>query len=203
MIKINLVAEGRKPVVARRAKEVLKTSTTSLAEWAFFGALILALLGGGGYWWSLSSQIEERQQAIVVARREVEELKPIIKEVEDYKAKKAALEHKIQVINDLKSNQQGPVRIMDQVSRAVPELLWLDQMSLRGRTVELRGRAYNTSQVATFLENLNKVPEFQEPILRETSKGAGATVYGFTITFNFVVPKPAASADGSQAAAGT
>jgi type IV pilus assembly protein PilN len=201
MIKINLVAEGRKPVVARRAKEVLKTSTTSLAEWAFFGALILALLGGGGYWWALKSQIDERDAAIVVAQREVEELKPIIKEVEEYKKKQAALEHKIQVINDLKNNQQGPVRIMDQVSRAVPELLWLDQMSLRGLTVELRGRAFNTSQVATFLENLNKVPEFQEPNLRETSKGAGASVYGFTITFNFAVEKPAATTD-SQSAAG-
>ena len=44
----------------------------------------------------------------------------MIKEVEEYKAKKAELEHKIEVINDLKHNQRGPVQIMDQVSARCP-----------------------------------------------------------------------------------
>ena len=50
----------------------------------------------------------------------------------------------------VKSLAMVPVRILDQVSQALPELLWLDRMSLQGGSVELQGQAFNTNQVATF-----------------------------------------------------
>ena len=77
---------------------------------------------------------------------------------------------------------------MDQISNALPELLWLDQMTLKANNIELRGKAFNTNQIAAFIENLGKVPEFQEPRLRDTSKLG--PVYNFAITFNFSVAEP-------------
>lgn len=188
MIKINLVSEGRKPVVARKAKEALGVGEVSTPELALYGALLLGVLLIFGFWFYLRGEIKERDQLIAEAQKEVDELALVLKEVEDFKAKKAELEHKIQVINDLKRNQWGPVRIMDQISRALPDLLWLEQMQLRGNNVDVRGKAFNTNQIATFIENLNKVPEFQEPRLKETRRGRG--VYDFTITFNFSFQEP-------------
>ena len=188
MIKINLVSEGRRPVVARKAKEALGVGQTSLAEGLFLIAIVVGLIAIGLTWWIYRGRIQQRDTEIAAAQKEVDELQLVLKEVEDFKAKKAELEHKIEVINDLKQKQWGPVRIMDQISRALPELLWLDQMRLRNNNVELRGRAFNTNQVATFIENLDKVPEFQEPRLLETTKQG--PVYSFAINFNFSLPKP-------------
>jgi len=205
MIKINLVSEGRRPVVSRKTKERLGIAGLSLSEGLFLLALLVGALTIFGYWWYLHKEIKQRESDIAVAQKEVDELQQVLKEVEDYKIKKAKLEHKIAIINDLKRAQWGPVRIMDQVSNALPELLWLDTMSLRGRNLEVHGRAFNTNQIAAFIENLGKVPEFQEPRLRDTSKQG--PVYSFVITFNFSIvqppaaPKPGASPAPSPAAA--
>jgi type IV pilus assembly protein PilN len=199
MIKINLVSEGRRPVVSRKTKERLGIAGLTLSEGLFLLALVLGALGIAGFWWYLRGEIRERDQAIAVAQKEVDELAQVLQEVEDYKVKKAKLEHKINVINELKRAQWGPVRIMDQVSNALPELLWLDKMTLKSNNIELTGKAFNTNQIAAFIENLGKVPEFQEPRLRDTNKQG--PVYAFTITFNFSVAEPPAQAAAGEAPA--
>lgn len=202
MIKINLVSEGKRPVVSRKTKERLGIAGLSLSEGLFLVALLLGALAVGGYWWYLRGEVKTRDTQIAAAQREVDELAQVLQEVEEYKAKKAKLEHKINIINELKRAQWGPVRIMDQVSNALPELLWLDSLTLRANNLELRGQAFNTNQIAAFIENLGKVPEFQEPRLRDTSKQG--PVYTFVITFNFSVaepPKPQPAAGEAPAAA--
>ncbi|HEV8240034.1 MAG TPA: PilN domain-containing protein [Thermoanaerobaculia bacterium] len=191
MIKINLVSEGRRPVVSRKTKERLGIAGLTLSEGLFLLALVVGAALIAGYWWYLRGEIRERDQAIAVAQKEVDELQQVLQEVEDYKVKKEKLEHKINIINDLKRKQWGPVRIMDQISNALPELLWLDAMTLQANNIELRGKAFNTNQIAAFIENLGKVPEFQEPRLRDTSKQG--PVYAFTITFNFSIAEPPAA----------
>jgi Tfp pilus assembly protein PilN len=144
--------------------------------------------------------VKTRDTQIAAAQREVDELAQVLQEVEEYKAKKAKLEHKINIINELKRKQWGPVRIMDQISNSLPELMWLDSMQMQGNNIEVHGKAFNTNQIAAFIENLGKVPEFQEPRLRDTSKQG--PVYSFVITFNFsIVEPPAPAAPGEAPAA--
>ena len=85
---------------------------------------------------------------IATNQREFERLKPIITEVEAFKKKNMELKHKIEVIEQLKQNQYGPVRVMDEVSKALPDLLWLTSMSLRGNVIEVSGQALNENAVA-------------------------------------------------------
>src|SRR5687768_1459509 len=131
MIKINLVSEGRRPVVSRKAKEKLGIAGLALGEGLFLLAVLLGVIALAGYWFYLRGERRDREVAIAAAQKEVDELAQVLAEVEDYKTKKQKLEHKIQVINELKRNQRGPVRILDQVSQALPELLWLDKLTLR------------------------------------------------------------------------
>jgi type IV pilus assembly protein PilN len=198
MIKINLLSEGKRPAAVRKAK------TTSLLEGKDIGlyllglGLVLGLVASLSYWWTIKGQVDAQQDDIKVAQAEVDSLGAVIKEVEDYKGKKAELERKIGIINDLKANQRGPVRLMDYVSRALPELLWLDRMSMNASTIEIEGRAFNTNAVATFIENLDKVPEFEEPTLKDTSEQAGG-VYKFTISFNYSFTPPKTEGTGNAA----
>jgi len=187
MIKINLLAEGKR-AVTRKAKGPAALERQDIGSWLLAAGVLLGLLVFAGYWFYLRREIQQKDEEITVAQREVDELAAIIKEVEDYKIKKAELEHKIAVINQLKANQRGPVKLMDQVSRALPELLWLDSMEVAGATVRIRGRAFNTNAVANFIENLDKVPEFQEPILVDTAQQG--TTYNFQINFGFTLAKP-------------
>jgi type IV pilus assembly protein PilN len=201
MIKINLLAEGKR-AVTRKAKAAPRAGAAPLdvGPWLLLAGFVLGVLVVAGWWFLLYRTIQEKDREIAVAQQEVNELQAIIKEVDEYKLKKAELEHKIQVITDLKLNQQGPVRIMDQVSRALPELLWLDRMQVSGSTITLNGQAFNTNAVANFIENLDKVAEFQEPILKDTRQSG--QVYTFVISFGYAIPKPGAAEPAPAPAGG-
>ncbi len=201
MIKINLIAEGKKAVTRKaKAAPAALAPPKDIAQVLLGVGLVLGLLAFGGTWFVLNQKLKAKQAEVAAAQKEVNELQQIIKEVDDYKLKKAALEHKIDVINQLKQNQQGPVRIMDQVSRALPELLWLDKMDVVGSTISLNGEAFNTNAVANFIENLDKVPEFQEPILKDTSQAG--PVYNFAITLSFNLKPPPKPGEAKPKAGG-
>ena len=52
---------------------------------------------------------------------------------------------------------------MDEVSNALPDLLWLERMEVKGNLIAIDGKALNPPAVANFLENLKRVQSFQEP----------------------------------------
>ena len=199
MIKINLLSEGKRPAAVRKAK-ASPLEGKDIGQYLIAAGLLLGIAAGAFYWWQHKGKIAEQQEEIAAAQAEVEALGAVIKEVEDYKAKKAELERKIGIINDLKANQRGPVRVMDHVSRALPELLWLDRMRMTGSTIEIEGRAFNTNAVANFIENLDKVPEFDEPTLKDTQEQAGG-VYKFVINFGYSFA-PRAPEGAEQTASG-
>jgi type IV pilus assembly protein PilN len=184
MIRINLISEGKKsPAVRSTRLRAFNINAQNIATVGVIASLLLALAAYGGYWLYLKRQLAAQRAEIEVLNATVAELEEIIKEVERFEARKAELEHKIQVITDLRNNQQGPVHIMDQVSRSLPDFLWLDRLEMNAATVSLQGKAFTTSSVANFIENLDGVPEFQEPVL------SGATwqgqVYDFQVSFNY------------------
>lgn len=213
MIKINLLAEGKRPAAVRKSKSpkrALLESEHLAGILLLVGLLVVGLLPSGAWWWLKRAEIADNKQEIADAERRVEELSAIIEEVEEYKAKQAELERKIQVIEDLRRNQRGPVQVMDSISRALPELLWLDNMQMNANTITLTGRAFSTNAVATFIENLDGVEEFDEPSLRGLQERG--QVYNFNIAFaySFTAPEEPpedgvepAVADTAEAAGGT
>ncbi len=184
MIRINLLSEGRRPVVARKKRPKISIGDQDPSPFFLAGGLIVGSLVAAGWWMSYNIKLKAVDADIRVAQREVDELRPILKEVNDFKKKQRELERKITVINDLTLKQQGPVQIMDRVSRALPDLVWLRTMNFRGRTVDLNGTAFNTNAVASFIENLDKVPEFKEPDTKDVSRSRGGA-YNFRISFGF------------------
>lgn len=202
MIKINLLAEGKRPAAVRKVKPSQLLEGKDFGLWLLAAGLVLGLAAVGLLWYMRHNTIAEKDQEIVEAEKEVEELSSVIKEVDDYKSKKGELERKIKVINDLKLNQRGPVKVMDNISRSLPELLWLDHLTMSASTIEIDGRAFNTNAVANFIENLDKVPEFGEPTLKDTQEQAGG-VYKFVINLNYsFTPKEDKSGKSGKSAGG-
>jgi len=198
MIKINLLAEGKRPAAVRRTRAGALPPSREWGPWVVLLLIVACTAGTSGWWWRLSQQKQANAEEIRRDEEEVKKLEAIIKEVEEYRRKEAELKHKISVIKQLQANQKGPVQVMDQISRALPELLWLDRMTMKGTEISLAGRAFNSNAVANFMDNLDKVAQFQEPILRDMTQ-AGPT-YNFTIVFNFSFQLPESEAKKEPAA---
>lgn len=199
MIKINLVGERKRPVTPSPVISPTRLEGSAIGNWALIGLIGLAILIVLGSMFLLNSRIKDKEAEVAEAQREVEELEPYIREVEEFKAKKAELERKVEVINQLKANQRGPVRVMDHISRSLPELMWLTRMEVGPTTITITGEAFNTNAVANFIENLDRVPEFQEPILRDTQQRG--EIYTFVIAFNYSFQLPAGDVSEAPAVA--
>lgn len=185
MIRINLLAEA-KPVKKKKGIAALG-GAGRLNTMLLVGAIGLALLAGIVHYLILNSQIRAQDEKIRIAQVEVTRLESVLKEVKDFEAKKARVQRKVDLINQLKQNQRGPVRLMDEVSKALPDLVWLERMECRGNSVGIGGKAFNPPAVANFLENLKRVPAFQEPKVDFTACGgpAGSSLYCFNTSFIF------------------
>lgn len=207
MIKINLVREGRSvrgagATATTAASSVPGKNVNNILVGAFLG---LAVLAAAGYWFWEKRELAKTRQTVEQRRGDAEKLASIIKEVEGFEKRKATLEQRIALINQLKQNQKGPVRVMDQISRDLPDLVWLDQMTIDGGRISLTGRGLNPNAIANFVENIKKDPFFEEPQLGGLSRvSADPAVYTFDMNFSFTyAPKPAAGEAAAAAATGT
>ncbi len=196
MIKINLLTEARADKVARAP--LISMGSTGLNNYIIIGLLIVAAAFVGVQYWSLSSTLAGINRDLQENQREYERLKPIIAEVEAFKKKNAELKHKIDVIEQLKTNQFGPVRIMDEVSKALPDLLWLTNLELEGNNINLRGQALDENAVANLIANLAASPFFSEPTLRIMQQDErGVRSFDLFCTFTYT-PREAGSAAGPR-----
>ena len=199
MIKINLVAERKKPG-GPKGPGILSGLTlgTNINNYLVAGLLIAGLTVVGFTYWRLSSRLSGLRAEVAENQAEYERLKPIIAEVERFKVNNEELKRKIKVIEDLKANQHGPVRLMDEVSKALPELLWLTTLNMGGNVVTVNGQALNENAVANFISNLTASPFFQEPSLR-VMRQTEAGIFEFELTWVFShTPREAAVAAAAQ-----
>jgi type IV pilus assembly protein PilN len=185
MIKINLLAEA-KPTRKRRGVAALG-GAGRLNVVLLVGSIFLGLLTVIVQTVLLNNQIREEDERIRIAQAEVTRLESVLREVKDFEDKKARLQKKVDLINQLKLNQRGPVRLMDEVSKALPDLLWLERMEYKGQSISLTGKALNPNAVANFLENLKRQPSFQEPTVKDITAcgGASSSLYCFGMGFVF------------------
>jgi len=202
MIKINLVAETPAAAAAPADRPQFSLGAKQ-GDIILLVVLAISLIVVGTQWYLLTSKRSELQEVERQRRRERDELLVYIKKVEELEARREALRHKINVINELKRNQQGPVRILDEVSRALPELVWLTQLKLKGNAVEVAGSAMDENAVANYISNLDASPFFNEPNLKNLSRGRGDTFsFGLNFTFNNAPPEIEAAGDSQAAGSG-
>jgi type IV pilus assembly protein PilN len=207
LIKINLVREGRavRGTGAASSAASAVSGPTNLNNVFLGGLLIAGIVVAGGWYFLENRKLSERQDLLVQKQAEAKRLEAIIKEVDNYKKQKESLKTRIDLINQLKQNQKGPARLMDRISQDLPDLVWLDKMSVIGNTVTLDGRGLNPNAIANFVESIKNDPMFEEPDLGSvTQVSTVPLVYSYTMNFHFTyAPKGAPGTAGAATSTAT
>lgn len=199
MIKINLITEAPTASVTKRKRPEFSLGAKQ-GDIILVTVLAIAVAVCGTWWFILKSNRAELKETERQRTSERDELQPYIDKVEELEAKRALLKRKVDVINELKNKQHGPVRIMDEVSRALPELVWLNQLKLAGNNITLTGTAMDENAVANYYSNLDASPFFEEPLVKNLARRGED--FGFTLTAIFTyeppeIQKANAPADGT------
>ena len=181
MIRINLL-----PIRAEKKKE-------SLRQQALLSAVIVLLLAGGvtAVHWMLGTDIERQRESIVQRRAEISRLQAVIGEVKEFKKKKRDLEEKIEVIRRLEDRQRGPVRVLDELARIIPEKMWIERLKDAGGALSLEGVAIDNQTIAQFMTSMQESPWFG-PVRLEVTRQvtrSGINLKSFSIRTSVVYPK--------------
>lgn len=160
MIRINLLS-------AREIKaEVGKRQGLAIAVLSL-GATLVLMLGVFLYQFYRSSALERELAGL---RQEIAALESQAKEVVEVQKKVAELQGKLKVIEDLNKRRVGPVRVMESLSLAAPERLWLTEFRENSGNLSLAGMAVDNQTVADFLTALSTSAYFGNVELVETSQ---------------------------------
>ena len=101
-----------------------------------------------------------------IARAEIEanQLRSVLGEVQKFEARKAQLQQRITLIEQLRRGQPGPVHILDEVSKALPDRLWLVSMSQRASEFTIAGQTTSLTALSDFVANLEASKWFKRPV---------------------------------------
>ena len=179
MIKINLLTTKRKA----------PRKVTELQQQMVLGVLILVLVGmGTGYYWNrLNARIDELTQEKATAEARLREQNNQLKAVKTVEAERKVVSDKIQIIEQLKKNQRGPVRLLDELSKALPTGVNLTSLSEKNLNVSINGDAFSNNAIVRYVDNLKVSPFLSNVYLMETrqAKLAGVEIYKYKMNFRF------------------
>lgn len=198
MIRINLLATERK------TKAPAKTSGPPGALQAY---LLLALFVGGtavvcgGLWWLERSTLASLDTRITADQKRQRDLQAIKVQVDQFQQKKTTLENKVRVIETLRLTQKSPVHLLDEISKALPDYVWLNGFDEIKGAVSFKGQSNSLAAVADFMSALQRSGWF--PTVDLASMQDQSNIVSFDLTGQFKDPEVAARQEAVKAAAPT
>ena len=192
MIRINLlpIRELKKQAVLRQQLDI------------FCAATVVMLVGVGLVWMIDKRTLGQFEAEKAGWRIELARLKPIVDEVSALEQRETFLRTRIETIQRLRSNQRGPVHVLDELSRNLPEQTWLETIDEVGGVYKVAGYALTNFAVADLLRNLQRSSEFAGVDLVSSEQMVIATreIKKFIIQFQRAagLTKPAATPSATQ-----
>jgi type IV pilus assembly protein PilN len=194
MIRINLLAVERdrgkrRPLSGIQATQQKITVACSLI-------LVLTGLGVGWWYWSLGKQARRIEEDIATGQREAARLQTLILQVKQFETRKTQLQERVALNEDLRRGQPGPVHLLDEISRSLPDLLWLSEIKQTGKELTITGRCTALPALSDFVGNLELGGYFNKPveiIESQVDQGqrapGGVDVIRFSVKATIATPK--------------
>jgi Tfp pilus assembly protein PilN len=118
------------------------------------GVLFLGILGY--LYQNKATENRRLEEQIKQARAQLVQNQAISRIVDQYKADQKRVEDKLNIIRNLEASQQGPGRILDELSRTLPGEIWLTNLSKSGTRLIIQGYAFTPWSVAELMGRLQQ-----------------------------------------------
>ncbi len=198
---INLLAAER---TTQKKKPAAAGAPGALQAGLVVGGLVgLTLLGCAAAWWLMSSSLTQLDTDIKTATARQAELQVIKARVEEAERKKKLLDDKVNLIERLKAQQSEPVHLVDEISKSLPDSVWLTAMEQAGGAIKIVGETNSLKSVADFISNLQRSGWFPRVDLVESSEAERVVKFTLSADFRAATTPAAAGAAAPVANPGT
>jgi type IV pilus assembly protein PilN len=160
MIRINLLA------VERRTKKKSRVVLPAAHRVTLGASLILiaTILGIGWWFLSLRQRSAQLDQDLARAESEASQLRPVLSQVQKFETRKAQLTQRVTLIEQLRRGQSAPVHVLDEISKSLPDRLWLTELKQVGGDFTINGFAASLPSLSDFVANLEATKWFKRPV---------------------------------------
>ncbi len=145
-------------------------------------ACILVITGFSLYF---DNQIKDKNEEIRTKEDTVRQLNVIIESVLAYERDRDLLQEKLSTIAQLQKNQTGPVKLLEEIVKSLPDQVWLTSLQNTNVNVMLRGFSLSWTAVGDFMTALTNSPTFNSVEIRNVReiKVSGEEVHQFELSF--------------------
>jgi len=195
MIRVNLLPHRQIRREAKQREFGLMALFTAVAACAILFVAYTVINS------KVESQLERNQRlnnAIAKLDKEIADIKDLREQIS------AMLERK-QVVENLQTNRSQAVIVFDELSRQLPEGMYLKSIKQEGKVITIEGVADTNARVATLVRNFNQSNWLESPILIEIKAiTVGAQKQNlFTLKVSLKTPTTEADDAGAKAKAGS
>ena len=193
MIRINLLALERE-----RTKKKSTFLTGQKVTIACSLVLVATLVIIGWRYLALNSESKQLDVDIANSQQEATRLHAIILQVQEFEQRKAQLQQRVVLIEQLRKSQTGPVHMLDQISRSLPPSLWLTALKQDDTAITIDGRCTTLTALSDFVANLESTGYFKKSVeiissqLEPKLVAGSPEVVKFSVKGMFITPGDAA-----------
>lgn len=187
MIRVNLLSPEKKEIggsgEGKSFPEESRPNKINTLAAVFAGILTVGLIG---YLYITSSnEIADKEKLLDERKAKKVELDNVLKQLAELENAKMMLEKKANLIEELKSRQQDTVKMMDQLSNALPDWVWLQSLGFSGKLVTITGKAIHNNLISDFISNLKGTGCFDDIRFPGSTRApeGGLDVFNFSLSF--------------------
>ena len=186
MIRINLMAVERGRTTRRFGTELANKVT--LVCGAIFVAVVAIVV-----WQLLSVRAETARldEQLRLVNQDLASMSDVVERRNEFEAQSAELARRVALIEELRDGQGGPVRMLDQISRGLPEGVWLAELRQEADVITIQGRATSLTVLSDLVVAMESSGYFTLPVEIVDSQlepEAAGDVVRFELRAEFMVP---------------
>ena len=172
MIRINLLGSPKPKGKKGPAFNMPSFEVGNLGGPMIQVAAVLLIAGAlnAGYWYQLDREKKSIEVRALVAEQKNRELAAVKVRYLERQRQADAYKHRVDVIDQLRANQSGPVSLLAMIGDTVnsTEAVWLNSMQDQGASVAIDGTALSSDAVANLISNLQKTGFFRNIEIKES-----------------------------------
>ena len=204
MIRINLLAVERERTKKTRGALIPAAHRVTVGASVI---LLVTVLGIGWWFWMLRQRSITVDQELARAEAETRQLRSVLQQVQKFESRKAQLQQRVSLIEELRKGQSAPVHVLDKISRSLPDRLWLTELKQTGQDFTVAGFGTSMTALSDFIANLEGTGRFKKPVeivdsQVQTDKNTSTELVRFSIKATFFDPDAPAPAPPPPAGRG-
>ncbi len=181
MIRINLLPHRQ---IRREARQ------REFGLMALFSAIAASVIIFLGYTY-INAKIDAQAERNARLDTAIVKLDKEIADIKDLKNQISTMLERKQVVENLQTNRSQAVVVLDELSRQLPEGMYLKSIKQQGNVISIEGVADTNARVATLVRNLSTSNWMESPSLVEIKSIIVNTLKqnAFALNVNIKVPK--------------